>query len=764
MAGRKTIFIIKGDEGLLNNKHNEKRFKCSDVQVDDGDDGASQHTGSFYGDHGTPAPVMTPPFVLRITTDHQPKDKDIGFMIGRNPAECDILLDDRRISEMHLAVQLNFKSGTILLKNHSKHGTQVKFSEQKQSRLLKGAQTLLNLETAYIKFSDNLEIQIEHFDKPVGWNQYLADQIDQNNVPSLALLGLGTKIETTNASKRPPVYIQDRRLGQGAFAQVFKAIEKYTGDVYAMKLYDKPQKARWQEQAMLERLKHPAQLIMEYVEGPNLQEFLDPRNGHPPLGMAEARDVLHQLLQAVAYLHGEGVTHRDIKPANIILVRRDPIHTKLVDFGLATGAQLFDTYCGSPLYLAPELIKGRGRRTNKVDIFSIGVVALALFGVSFSLEHAHGPQACLDAVLQQRRSLATQGQPLPAHLDLVHRLLSERPDDRPSAQACLGHIFFQSDAHLGASLGPHGLVPDLRTQIMHTDYWRDMGYNPEEVATEIADTQDPPRAEQVSREAIQGRFQQPADNAVDAERLDPKSPQVAADHTSRRRARREMSQSHRSRHSSSSARRKRQKQENNNASGSRRSAFIRSSAPSPLSGRKDHSSLALMPDGQDNQVEWGDWLYNNFDYRLPGIDENAASYVSAIPDTASCGSIPEQWTLDGSRHSPQQSRRSSSSSKADPDHGVQTGATQATSGVLDVSFGKTPAKDELESEADLYDGCITALRKQPVELHRTQLPASTHSRDLETWEVKTFVSLTRMAPTVDYVSRTLNPNQRRHKV
>ncbi len=232
---------------------------------------------------------------------------------------------------------------------------------------------------------------------------------------------------------------------------------------------------------------------MEYIRGPNLQDVLDPRNKHPLFTLPEARDVLRQLLEAVAHLHSMGMTHRDVKPANIVLVQRNPISIKLVDFGLATDALSFDTHCGSPLYLAPELVMRRGRCTNKVDVFSIGVIALALFGVTFSLGSARGPKDCLKAVLQQKRRIASSSLPLPAHYDLADRLLSELADDRPSALECLGHRFFQSDSRLDhASPAGRALVPELPTQVIQAGHWRGIGPDLDDVATEVADTRSGP--------------------------------------------------------------------------------------------------------------------------------------------------------------------------------------------------------------------------------------------------------------------------------
>ncbi|CAK7229351.1 hypothetical protein SCUCBS95973_007191 [Sporothrix curviconia] len=380
MADYKTIFVIRGDKALLGSDHNDAfKIEPGEAQAPD-DDGASQYGGSTYGDHGTPAPDLIPPFILRITTDHLPQDKHAGFMIGRDKHKCDILLDDPRISEAHLAVQLMPDADSLVLRNHSQHGTQATFSMQNYSKLVRETFAVMRFETAEIAFGNNLRVQIQRFDVPANWDHYYAGYagLDVDNPPNLAFLGLSTVVKTTNASKRPPVYVPDRRLGQGAFAQVFKAIERYTGEVYAMKLYNKPQEARWEEPEMLERLKHehivryvayirlqgqPAQLIMEYVKGPNLEDYLDPENGYPPLDMADVRDILRQLLDAVSYLHGKKVVHRDIKPDNIVLTQRSPIHTKLVDFGLATGKKAFSTYCGTRFYLAPEVVRRQKSNT-----------------------------------------------------------------------------------------------------------------------------------------------------------------------------------------------------------------------------------------------------------------------------------------------------------------------------------------------------------------------------------------------------------------
>jgi serine/threonine-protein kinase len=113
-------------------------------------------------------------------------------------------------------------------------------------------------------------------------------------------------------------------------------------------------------------------MVMEFVEGQPIDKLL----AAGPLMTRDALDYASQVLGALAYAHGRGVTHRDIKPANLM---RTPSGTiKLLDFGIAhmkkdpkltqTGTTL-----GSLYYIAPELIKG-AEPDARCDIYSLGVV------------------------------------------------------------------------------------------------------------------------------------------------------------------------------------------------------------------------------------------------------------------------------------------------------------------------------------------------------------------------------------------------------
>ena len=132
-------------------------------------------------------------------------------------------------------------------------------------------------------------------------------------------------------------------------------------------------------------------IAMEYAEGGDLFDKIE-----ADVGVSE--DIAHfyftQLISGVSYMHSKGVGHRDIKPENILL--SDSGNLKIADFGLATlfeyngQTKLSTTTCGSPPYIAPEVIscsrsaqprqtaKASGYSANLVDIWSCGVVLFVL--------------------------------------------------------------------------------------------------------------------------------------------------------------------------------------------------------------------------------------------------------------------------------------------------------------------------------------------------------------------------------------------------
>jgi len=121
----------------------------------------------------------------------------------------------------------------------------------------------------------------------------------------------------------------------------------------------------------------------------------------------DARNLMHQIVSALAYLHARKVVHRDIKPENLILANHgedsggDDYVVKLVDFGFAAmetaelQSGLSKSLCGSPGYMAPEILRDHSYST-KVDIWALGVVFYILLSglMPFSI-HPEGVEYVL---------------------------------------------------------------------------------------------------------------------------------------------------------------------------------------------------------------------------------------------------------------------------------------------------------------------------------------------------------------------------------
>ncbi|KAJ1460679.1 kinase-like domain-containing protein, partial [Pelagophyceae sp. CCMP2097] len=207
-------------------------------------------------------------------------------------------------------------------------------------------------------------------------------------------------------------------LGRGGFAAVFRALERSTGRSVAIKMIAKQRltdpglAARLQrEVALHSSLRHAhvvrlyeyfetvgaaacaagAQLdpetddceyvclVLEYCGGGDLRQLLQ-REGK--LGEAAAKAVLRQICAGVAYLHESRVVHRDLKLANVLLCADGTV--KICDFGVAATRGTFDqpeerwTLCGTPNYIAPEVVAGTEAHGTPADAWSIGCVAFAL--------------------------------------------------------------------------------------------------------------------------------------------------------------------------------------------------------------------------------------------------------------------------------------------------------------------------------------------------------------------------------------------------
>ncbi|XP_031694146.1 calcium/calmodulin-dependent protein kinase type IV [Anarrhichthys ocellatus] len=190
------------------------------------------------------------------------------------------------------------------------------------------------------------------------------------------------------------VYTLSSELGRGATSIVYRCEEKQTQKPYALKVLKKTidKKIVRTEIGVLLRLSHPniiqlkeifetdtdIALVLELVTGGELFDRIVERGYYSE---RDAAHVIKQILEAVAYLHENGVVHRDLKPENLLyadLSLDAPL--KIADFGLSKiidDQVTMKTVCGTPGYCAPEILRGNAYGPE-VDMWSVGVILYIL--------------------------------------------------------------------------------------------------------------------------------------------------------------------------------------------------------------------------------------------------------------------------------------------------------------------------------------------------------------------------------------------------
>ncbi|XWS14300.1 hypothetical protein CRYUN_Cryun36dG0110700 [Craigia yunnanensis] len=212
---------------------------------------------------------------------------------------------------------------------------------------------------------------------------------------------MGSKRTEEEEKKRKGIlqlgnYELGRNLGEGNFAKVKLAKNLRSGLPFAVKILNKSKLIQLsitdqikREIATLKLLKHPnvvrlhevlasktkIYMVLEYATG---GELFDRIASKGKLSEAEGRKFFQQLIDGVSYCHNKGVFHRDLKLENVLIDAKGNI--KISDFGLSALPQhiredgLLHTTCGSPNYVAPEILANRGYDGATSDIWSCGVI------------------------------------------------------------------------------------------------------------------------------------------------------------------------------------------------------------------------------------------------------------------------------------------------------------------------------------------------------------------------------------------------------
>ncbi|WOK98951.1 serine/threonine-protein kinase ATG1a isoform X2 [Canna indica] len=192
-------------------------------------------------------------------------------------------------------------------------------------------------------------------------------------------------------------YILGPRIGSGSFAVVWRARHRLHGHEVAVKEIDKKQvdsKVRdglLKEIAILRHISHPnivrfyeavqtedkIFLVLEYCAGGDVAGYIKRYGSYGRVSEGVARHFMRQLAEGLKVLRENNLIHRDLKPQNLLLSTSDETAVlKIGDFGFARYLMpqgLADTLCGSPLYMAPEIIQDRkyDAKISLIDFFFI---------------------------------------------------------------------------------------------------------------------------------------------------------------------------------------------------------------------------------------------------------------------------------------------------------------------------------------------------------------------------------------------------------
>lgn len=254
-----------------------------------------------------------------------------------------------------------------------------------------------------------------------------------------------------DAPATPPPYIVGRRLGRGAFGDVYlltrtRDNQQFAGkrprvgasmlmglqEVQTLQAVASGECPNVIQYHSLEWINGEMYIVMEYAPNGSLHAWIKKRKQqNMPFSKRRVAKMFKQLLTGLAYCHARGVMHRDLKPDNILL-GTDRV-CKLCDLGLGKQCDLSSsvchTLCGCVSYVAPEILL-KMQYSQKADIWSLGMI----FYNILTLEFKDNKELFRHTPTIDRPDLPKK------YADMVIKMLQPRSEDRPTAQELLNQL------------------------------------------------------------------------------------------------------------------------------------------------------------------------------------------------------------------------------------------------------------------------------------------------------------------------------------
>ena len=260
---------------------------------------------------------------------------------------------------------------------------------------------------------------------------------------------------------QPIQYIKGKLLGKGGFAQVFEITNISTKEIHACKIIDKQLvlKGRTRQKLMNEIKIHKSlahenivkffsyfedegfiYIILEICTCESLSAVLRRRKRLMEL---EVQSYMKQILEGLKYLHSLKIIHRDIKLGNILLNQR--MEVKIADFGLSTKLEYEGerkrTICGTPNYMAPEILSSNSGHSYEVDIWSIGIMIYTMLVGKPPFQSSEA-KVTYSKIKQGFYSFPSNINLSDSAKDLISRILVSNPSERLTLDQVASHEFF----------------------------------------------------------------------------------------------------------------------------------------------------------------------------------------------------------------------------------------------------------------------------------------------------------------------------------
>ncbi|KAM3929159.1 serine/threonine-protein kinase H2 [Leptodactylus fuscus] len=276
-------------------------------------------------------------------------------------------------------------------------------------------------------------------------------------------------------------------IGRGSFSRVVRVEHRATRQPFAIKMIETRAKEGKEvcesELNILRRVSHHniiqlievfeahdrVYMVMELATGGELTDRIIAKGSFTE---RDATKVLQMVLDGINYLHGLGITHRDLKPENLLYYHPGADSKILVtDFGLANsgnkgGDWSMRTICGTPEYIAPEIIL-RKPYSNAVDMWALGVITYIVLSGSMPFEDENRTRL-YRLILKGKYSYISDPWPSVSNLakDFIDRLLTVDCRDRLSASDAIQHPWIKTMAASSSMKNLHrSISQNLRRRV-----------------------------------------------------------------------------------------------------------------------------------------------------------------------------------------------------------------------------------------------------------------------------------------------------------